>query len=289
MNYGPYPPQQYPPHQPPQQRNMMMNGLGAASLTLGIVSILFFWVPFLGLLAYVTAVAGIIIGYFAYVRTTKNIASNPGVAISGIVTSSLGLVAVIGITVVWISIIGSDTNDDPDTPVAASSSSSEAPTSSSTSSDTPTSTSTSSSEAPTSSSTTSTSDEESSATGSGDSETSATASAESTSSPDPDIEVSAAQIVKDFEDNELAADQKYSGKVIQVSGVVEKIDTDLFNEDDYILRIGTQDDWDFLTVDCRGISQEKLANLDVGANVTVVGDFSDGGDLGVQLESCRLL
>lgn len=104
----------------------------------------------------------------------------------------------------------------------------------------------------------------------------------------PDVTVTAGELIKEFEGNELAADQKYKGKTIQVSGVVDKIDTELFNEDKYLLNITDGGDFEFLSVTCHDMSTDVLSTLSAGNPVTVIGDFDDGGDLGVDLKNCKL-
>ena len=49
---------------------------------------------------------------------------------------------------------------------------------------------------------------------------------QSTSKP---VQVDAGKILKEFEENEAAADGKYDGKMLQVSGKVEKVDTEFFD------------------------------------------------------------
>jgi hypothetical protein len=44
-----------------------------------------------------------------------------------------------------------------------------------------------------------------------------------------EIEMKASELVKDYEMNENAANQKYIGKIILVSGIVNSIDTDSLN------------------------------------------------------------
>jgi len=102
------------------------------------------------------------------------------------------------------------------------------------------------------------------------------------------VKVSAGKLIKTFEDNELKADAKYKGKTLQVSGVVEKVDTELFDDEKYILNVGTGDEWEFLTVSAYDIPSDQLADLDTGDKVTVVGEFSDGGDLGVTLRNAHV-
>lgn len=101
------------------------------------------------------------------------------------------------------------------------------------------------------------------------------------------VKVSAEQMLKDYEDNELAADKKYEGKRIQVSGTIDKIDSELFGND-YILRISNGDEYSFLTVNCNDMSKGELSTLTVGNDVTAIGGFDDGGDLGVELKKCKL-
>lgn len=104
----------------------------------------------------------------------------------------------------------------------------------------------------------------------------------------PDVTITAGELIKEFEGNELAGDQKYKGKVLQVSGVVDKIDTELFNEDKYLLNITDGGEFEFLSVTCHDMSTDVLSALSVGDSITVIGDFDDGGDLGVQMKNCKV-
>lgn len=104
-----------------------------------------------------------------------------------------------------------------------------------------------------------------------------------------DLAVKAQQLLKDFEDNELAADKLYADKTLKVTGVVEKIDTDLFDEDKYILRLTGGGDFEILSVNVEGLSQDELATLKTGQKVTVIAEFEDGGDLGVEMSDGKLL
>jgi hypothetical protein len=100
------------------------------------------------------------------------------------------------------------------------------------------------------------------------------------------IKVEATKIVKEFEENELAADAKYKGKDLLITGRIDKIDTELWDDEKYVLRLGGK--WDFLSVNCYGMSTEELATLKTGETVTVRGTFDDGGDLGVEVKDCSL-
>jgi hypothetical protein len=73
------------------------NGMGVASLVLGIASIVFCWVPILGL------VAGIV-GLILAIKQRKE--SPNGIATGGLVTSIIGLVLSVIYTIFWL-VVGS--------------------------------------------------------------------------------------------------------------------------------------------------------------------------------------
>lgn len=107
----------------------------------------------------------------------------------------------------------------------------------------------------------------------------------STSKP---VKVEASQILKEFEENEAAADGKYKDKTLQVTGVVSKVDTEFIDEDEYVVQVGAGTDFDFITVNCDDQSADAVSSLKKGDDITVVGDFEDGGDLGVELKNCKI-
>jgi len=102
------------------------------------------------------------------------------------------------------------------------------------------------------------------------------------------LAVSAKQILKEFEDNEAAADAKYEGKTIAVTGIVNKIDTEIFNEEEYVVQIADGSDFVYITVNCDDQSNDVAATIKKGQKITATGDFEDGGDLGVEMQGCVL-
>lgn len=102
------------------------------------------------------------------------------------------------------------------------------------------------------------------------------------------IKVTAKKILKEFEENEAAADSKYKGERVRVSGVVDKVDTEFIDEDEYVVRVGAGTDFDLTTVNCDDQSSEAVSSLKKGQDITVVGEFEDGGDLGVELKNCSI-
>lgn len=101
------------------------------------------------------------------------------------------------------------------------------------------------------------------------------------------VSVTAGQILKDYEENELAADSKYEGKTIRVTGIIDKIDKEIFGSD-YVLMIGDGSEYAFTFVNCNDMSKKALSKLTVGNKVTAIGTFDDGGDLGVELKKCTV-
>lgn len=104
-----------------------------------------------------------------------------------------------------------------------------------------------------------------------------------------DVTVGVKKILKEFENNELAADEKYKGKVVEIkNGKVNKVDTDILNDKSYVLKIGSGGEYEVFTVSCTGLPKSVLSELEVGDRVRVAGEFKDGGDLGVDLENCAI-
>lgn len=102
------------------------------------------------------------------------------------------------------------------------------------------------------------------------------------------VKVEAKRLLKDFEENEATADGKYAGKTLQVSGEVNKVDTEIWDDEQYVVQVNGGGDWDFLTVNCNDQSQSDVASIKKGQDITVVGKFDDGGDLGVELKDCTI-
>jgi len=104
----------------------------------------------------------------------------------------------------------------------------------------------------------------------------------------PDMKVKATKIIKEFEKNEASADAKYKGKTLEVSGVVSKVDTDMWNEEQYVIQVNGGGRFEFLNVNCNGITAKVAGGIKVKKPITVVGAFDDGGDLGIELKNCRV-
>ena len=121
-----------------------------------------------------------------------------------------------------------------------------------------------------------------------ESKSSSTANSTNSEVPTPTISVTAGELIKEYQDNELRADNRYKGQVIAVTGVVYSVDNELFSSSKYILHIDNGGVWDILTVSCYDIDNDVLAGLESGTKVTVVGSVSSGGSLGVTMKNCYI-
>jgi len=72
------------------------NGFGIASLVLGIISIIFCWVPLLGLICAILAIV-------FYIRQKWILQT--GVAIGGLVTGIIGLIFSIFYSLIWLLVL----------------------------------------------------------------------------------------------------------------------------------------------------------------------------------------
>jgi hypothetical protein len=107
--------------------------------------------------------------------------------------------------------------------------------------------------------------------------------------PEPKaLAVSAQQMLNEFEGNEAAADAKYKGKTLKITGIVEKVDTEFLDDDQYVIQLADGGDFVLWTVNCNDMSGKEAAKVQKGQKVSVIGEFDDGGDLGVEIKDCSL-
>lgn len=101
------------------------------------------------------------------------------------------------------------------------------------------------------------------------------------------IEVSVEQLLKDYKENEVAADNKYKGKKVTVSGVVDSVAKDVLN--DTYIKIDTGSDYEVLGAQCyiADTQLERVANLKSGDKITVEG-YVSSYSLNVLLKECEV-
>lgn len=103
---------------------------------------------------------------------------------------------------------------------------------------------------------------------------------------EPEVVVTAKELLADYESNEMAADKKYKGKVLEVTGVVNSIDSGV--SDNAVVQIGSGEEYDFMSVSAQGDEafDEAAINISKGEKVTVT-CISKGEVIGFpQLEDC---
>ena len=107
-------------------------------------------------------------------------------------------------------------------------------------------------------------------------------SGKSKSSKQPEVTVTAKEIQSEYKANAARADAKYKGKVIQISGRIVSIDTDLM--DDPVVRLASGE---LLGVSLHDLPNDVALNLNTGKSVTFV-CVGDGEIMGSpRLEDCR--
>jgi hypothetical protein len=107
---------------------------------------------------------------------------------------------------------------------------------------------------------------------------------------DPPVAVKADDLIKTYKANEIAADEKYRGKLLEVSGRLTDI-AETLGSLQADLGVSSSKDTEFVTVKCVFAEAErpKLSKLQKGTNVTFLGT-GDGMTAGlyVGLTDCTV-
>lgn len=94
-------PQHTPPPVPVQQ---FQNGYGVSGFVLGLLALLFCWIPILGVVAWILAPLALVFCILGLSRVNKGIANNAGLAWTGIVLAGIALL----VCFLWLSVFGTD-------------------------------------------------------------------------------------------------------------------------------------------------------------------------------------
>ena len=97
----------------------------------------------------------------------------------------------------------------------------------------------------------------------------------------PNVTVSARKLYKEYNANEIAADEKYKGQIIQITGIIRDIGNDIMNNA-YVTLIGDQY---FGDIQCYFNEKSIVAGLSKGKRITVIGSCS-GLMMNVQINNC---
>lgn len=93
----------------PPENNVVppKNGLGTAGFVLGLIGLLFSFLPIVGVVAWPMVILGLIFSLIGYGRGRSGGATNKGLALAGVILSVIGLV----ICVLWVAVFNKAAND----------------------------------------------------------------------------------------------------------------------------------------------------------------------------------
>ena len=102
------------------------------------------------------------------------------------------------------------------------------------------------------------------------------------------ITVGVEELCTSYEKNEVAADKKYKGKLIKITGKVDDIKKDIL--DDLYVTLKRQKDFELCQPQCffDDEHEDQLANLNKGQTVTIIGR-ADGLFMNVIIREARLV
>ncbi len=102
------------------------------------------------------------------------------------------------------------------------------------------------------------------------------------------VKVEINSFIKDFDSNQLAAEKKYEGKVVEVSGYIRNISEDITGKP-FLSLIPKPTGYFGTSIQCFFDDKEELTTLKNGQKVTVKGDFK-AQELGIiMLEKCTVV
>ena len=102
-----------------------------------------------------------------------------------------------------------------------------------------------------------------------------------TPNSNPSVIITASKLYKEYNANEIAADEKYKGKIIEITGVIRDIGNDIM-DNAYITLVG---DEYFGDIQCYFNEKSVVAKLSKGKRITVIGSCS-GLMINVQINNC---
>lgn len=111
-------------------------------------------------------------------------------------------------------------------------------------------------------------------------------------SPSPSVEaaiqITAADLLAAYEENQVNADNQYKGKLLEVTGVIDDIGKDIL--DDVYITVNDGDEYSFTSVQCFFKDKgeiEKVTGLKSGSEITIIGKC-DGELFNISLKDCKI-
>ena len=105
---------------------------------------------------------------------------------------------------------------------------------------------------------------------------------------EPELNISATELINAYKENEIKADKMYKGKIVEVNGIVDAIDSGI--DDKAIVRLSDGDEFSFDNVQCciDDENQDNACELKKGENVTIIGK-ADGEIAGTPfIKDCKI-
>ena len=105
---------------------------------------------------------------------------------------------------------------------------------------------------------------------------------------EPELSISATELINAYNENEVKADKMYKGKIVEVNGIVDGIDSGI--DDKAIVRLSDGDEFSFDNVQCciDDENQDKACELKKGENVMIIGK-ADGEIAGIPfIKDCKI-
>ena len=105
---------------------------------------------------------------------------------------------------------------------------------------------------------------------------------------EPELNISATELINAYKENEIKADKMYKGKIVEINGIVDAIDSGI--DDKAIVRLSNGDEFSFDNVQCciDDENQDKACELKKGENVTIIGK-ADGEIAGTPfIKDCKI-
>ena len=105
---------------------------------------------------------------------------------------------------------------------------------------------------------------------------------------EPELSISATELINAYKENEIKADKMYKGKIVEVNGIVDGIDSGI--DDKAIVILSDGDEFSFDNVQCciDDENQNNACELKKGENVTIIGK-ADGEIAGTPfIKDCKI-
>lgn len=103
----------------------------------------------------------------------------------------------------------------------------------------------------------------------------------------PTVDVSAKALLKAYQDNQVAADQRYKGKVLRITGVVDNVTNGIFGG--YDLQINGGGRYEIMSITCKFKEASQVASLSPGQRIVVSGKVDTGMTIGVNMRRCSIV